>query len=382
MTLDRLSRFQRYLSSRDLAGAVIRRPANVLYLTGYYAGLERPAFAIVGPDAVVVVSPNPLVVVGSTSGDVVQPGLAAGLDWVGYRAPGGTVDRVAEVDALSSVALGDALIRAGLRGKRVGVELGDVSARHAAAVAEVATVAPLDEHLAAMRRIKEPEELALIRTAVAANDHGFGAVAMVLAAGVSEFTIQRELVDQMQKVAFVPIDVSGPNNAFISGPRTMLLAAGATDRRVEHGDLMIVDINPVIRYYKGDTTRTFVVGPPTAEQQKVHDTLVRGLESAEKLAKPGVKASAVANALQEPIIAAGYGGLIVHGGHGLGLEHLERPYIIPGDDMPLEEGMVIALEPGLYLPGIGGLRIEDDYLVTANGVEVLSHYPRALVVCW
>jgi Xaa-Pro aminopeptidase len=374
VTLERLSRFQQYLASRDLAGAVIRRPANVLYLTGYAAGFERPAFAVVGPDAVLVVGPG--------NGDGIQKSLVEGLGAIGYRAPGGTVDRVADVDALSSVALAEAVVRAGLRGKRVGVELGDVSARHAAAVGEVATVAAIDERLAAMRRIKDAEELALIRSAVAANDHGFGAVAMVLAAGVSEFKIQRELVDQMQKVVFVPIDVSGPNNAFISGPRTMLLAAGATDRRLEHGDLMIVDINPVIRNYKGDTTRTYAVGPPTSDQQKVHDTLVRGLESAEKLAKPGVTASAVARALQVALIAAGYGGLIVHGGHGIGLEHLERPYIILGDDMPLEEGMVITLEPGLYLPGTGGLRIEDNYLVTANGLEVLSHYPRELQVCW
>ena len=374
MTLDRLSRFQSYLATQGLAGAVVRRPANVLYLTGYPAGFERPAFAVVGPDAVIVVAP------GTAEG--ILRSLVAGLSGLGFRVPGSTVDRVADVDAGSSAALAEAVNRAGLRGKKVGVELGDVSALHAAAIGEVAIVSRLDEELAAMRRIKDPGELDLIRAAVAANDHGFGAAAMFIAAGVSEFKIQRELVDQMQKVAFVPIDVTGPNNAFISGPRTMLLAAGATARRLDQGDLMLIDINPVIRNYKGDTTRTYVVGPPTAAQQQVHDALVRGLEAAEKLAKPGVKASAVANALQEPIIAAGYGALIAHGGHGIGLEHLERPYIIPGDDMPLEEGMVLTFEPGVYLEGIGGLRIEDNYIVTANGLEVLSHYPRELRVCW
>jgi Xaa-Pro aminopeptidase len=374
MTRERLSRFQSYLASHQLDGAVVRRPANVLYLTGYPAGYERPAFAVIGPEAVVVVGP------GGAEG--IQRALTGGLSAIGYRAPGGTVDRVADVDALSTDALVEAVAQAGLKGKRIGVELGDVSARHVAAIWPIATVSALDEELAAMRRIKDAEELELIRVAVAANDHGFGAAAMVIAAGVSEFTIQRELVDQMQKVVFVPIDVSGPNNAFISGPRTMLLAAGATARRLERGDLMIIDINPVIRNYKGDTTRTYVVGRPTPDQQKVHDALVRGLEAAEKLAKPGVKASAVANALQEPIISAGYGALTVHGGHGIGLEHLERPYIVPGDDMPLEEGMVLTFEPGVYLPGIGGLRIEDNYVVTSNGLEALSHYPRELMVCW
>ena len=363
MTRERLSHFQSYLGSQNLAGAVVRRPANVLYLTGYPAGFERPAFAVVGPDAVIVVGP------GGSEG--IQKTLVEGVDAIGYRAPGGTVDRVAAVDALSAAALGDAVGKAGLRGKRVGVELGDVSSRHAAAVGEVATVVALVEQVAAMRRIKDAAELALIRTAVAANDHGFDAATMVLAAGVSEFKIQREIVDQMQKVVSVPIDVTGPNNAFISGPRTMLLAAGATARRLEAGDLMIIDLNPVIHHYKGDTTRTFVVGPPTAAQQSVHDALVRGLEAAETLAQPGVKASAVANALQEPIIAAGYGALVVHGGHGIGLEHLERPYIIPGDDMLLEEGMVLTFEPGVYLPGIGGVRIEDNYVVTAHGLSLI-----------
>ena len=73
---------------------------------------------------------------------------------------------------------------------------------------------------------------------------------------------------------------------------------------------------------------------------------------------------------------------MVHGGHGIGLEHLERPYIIPGDDMLLEEGMVLTFEPGVYLPGIGGLRIEDNYVVTAHSVEAVSHFRRELVVCW
>jgi Xaa-Pro aminopeptidase len=371
---NRLARFRALLAGQDLAGAILRRPANVLYLTGFLSNLDRPSFAVVGPDRVVVVAPG--------SAEAIRRSAANATSAVGYRVPGSTIDRVADVDALSDAALVEAVEQAGLAGRRIGVELGDVSGHHAAAVAGVATAVALDEHAAALRRIKDADEIALIRAAVTANDVGFGAAAMNIAAGVSEFTVHNLVVEAVQKATGVPVDMTGPNNAFISGPRTMLLAAGATPRRLEHGDLFIVDINPVIRQYKGDTTRTFSVGHPTSEQQRVHDALVRGLESAEKIAKPGVPASAVANALQEPIIAAGCGALTVHGGHGIGLEHLERPYIIPGDDMPLEEGMVIALEPGVYLPGVGGLRIEDNYLVTANGLEVLSHYPRQLTVCW
>ncbi len=374
MSADRLARFRAHLASLDLAGAVIRRPANVLYLTGFPGNLDRPSFAVIGSGRVVLVAP------GSAEG--IQKAATSATDAVGYRAPGGTVDRVADVDVLSAEALVSAIEQAGLNGQRIGVETGDVSAHHYAAIAGIATVVALDEHVAAMRRIKDADEIALIRAAVHCNDVGFAAAASVVEAGKSEFYVHNEMVDAMQKASGAPIDMTGPNCAFISGPRTMLLAAGATSRRLEPGDLLIVDINPVIRHYKGDTTRTFSVGNPTAEQQRVHDALVRGLEAAEKMAKPGVQASAVANALQEPIIAAGCGALIVHGGHGIGLEHLERPFIIPGDDMLLEEGMVIAVEPGVYLPGVGGLRIEDNFLVTASGLEVLSLYPRQLTICW
>ena len=84
----------------------------------------------------------------------------------------------------------------------------------------------------------------------------------------------------------------------------------------------------------------------------------------------------------QPLIEAGYGpGLITHFGHGLGLQHLERPYIIPAEEMPLEEGMVIALEPGIYIPDGMSMRIEDNYLVTAGGLEPLSHFPRQLIAC-
>jgi Xaa-Pro aminopeptidase len=110
--------------------------------------------------------------------------------------------------------------------------------------------------------------------------------------------------------------------------------------------------------------------------------IVRGLEAAEAAGRPGLPASELFAALLGPIAAAGYGaGFRFHGGHALGLEHLERPYVIPGDPMPLAEGMVLALEPGVYLPEVGGLRVEENYVVTARGLERLSRAPRELVVC-
>jgi Xaa-Pro aminopeptidase len=147
------------------------------------------------------------------------------------------------------------------------------------------------------------------------------------------------------------------------------------------GDLMIIDLNPVIRQYKGDITRTFCVGAPTAAQQSMHDTIVRALDRAMKVGRPGARGREVDAALRELLVGAGYGPwLTTHFGHGLGLQHLERPYIIPAEEMRLEEGMVIALEPGVYAPDGMGMRVEDNYVVTPAGLEPLSHYPRDLGV--
>jgi len=101
-----------------------------------------------------------------------------------------------------------------------------------------------------------------------------------------------------------------------------------------------------------------------------------------EVVRPGDTGRAVDAAMREVLVMAGYGaGLTTHLGHGLGLQHPERPYIIPAEEMQLDEGMVIALEPGIYgLDGIG-MRLEDNYLVTANGLESLSHFPRELIVC-
>src|SRR5258708_5518832 len=131
MSANRLARFRALLAGQDLAGAIVRRPANVLYLTGFPGNLDRPSFAVVGPDRVVVVAPGNV--------EAIQRAAPSATGAVGYRIPGGSVDRVADVDALSAAALVEAVEQAGLRGKRVGVENGDVSAHHAAAVSRVAT---------------------------------------------------------------------------------------------------------------------------------------------------------------------------------------------------------------------------------------------------
>ncbi len=146
MTSNRLGRLRRLVSEKGLDGAIIRRPANVFYFTGYGASLARPSFAVVTGDRVVLVVPG--------DANTVQKSLDPAIEPVGYLVPGSTVDRVADVDALSVAALEQAIDRAGLAGARVGVEDGEVSGRHLAAIARRSTAVSLGESVSDLRRIK------------------------------------------------------------------------------------------------------------------------------------------------------------------------------------------------------------------------------------
>jgi Xaa-Pro aminopeptidase len=166
-----------------------------------------------------------------------------------------------------------------------------------------------------------------------------------------------------------------------SGLRTALADPRATARRIEAGDLVLVDLYPVLDGYAVDFTRTFVVGEPTRLQQERHAVLIRALGAAETLLRPGIEVRRIDAAIREVLAdAGGYDRTMQHhAGHGIGLLAWEVPWIGPGTEGCLQSGDAIAIEPGLYLPEWGGMRVEGNYLVTDAGVERLDAFPRALI---
>jgi D-alanyl-D-alanine dipeptidase len=141
-----------------------------------------------------------------------------------------------------------------------------------------------------------------------------------------------------------------------------------------------MDFGGRIHGYCSDITRTVVVGPPSDEVEEVHDIVRRAQEAAFQAAGPGVAAQEVDRAARAVIEEAGYGDTFVHRtGHGIGLEEHEAPYIVRGNDEPLQVGMCFSLEPGIYLPGQFGVRIEDIVAVTVDGVARLNHATRDLL---
>jgi Xaa-Pro aminopeptidase len=176
------------------------------------------------------------------------------------------------------------------------------------------------------------------------------------------------------RMAFDPIVAGGGNGA--------LPHARATDRRLQQGDLVVVDIGGVVDGYASDMTRVVAVGEPGEEVRAVHAVVRRAQEAAIEAARPGMESQALDAVARDVIEAAGYGEEFPHGlGHGLGLRTHEWPSVSYRRDYTLPEGAALTIEPGVYLPGRFGVRIEDTVVLREDGAENLTQAPREIVVC-
>ena len=233
--------------------------------------------------------------------------------------------------------------------------------------------------LGRLRICKDAGEIARMRRAVHVAQDALEATLPYIKIGMTEKEVANELVTQLLRhgsepeMPFSPIVSSGPNSA---NPH-----ASPTDRKLQAGDLLVVDWGAAYEGYISDLTRTFAVGEIEDEYRKIH-TLVQQANAAGRTAgKPGVPCAQVDKAARKVIEDAGYGVYFTHRtGHGIGMEGHEDPYM-RGDNLQLlEPGMAYTVEPGIYLPDRNGVRIEDNMVVTETGVESLSDMPREVRV--
>jgi Xaa-Pro aminopeptidase len=182
--------------------------------------------------------------------------------------------------------------------------------------------------------------------------------------------VQNAAMSELEDTAIVYGD-------FVAGPRVATERGGPpTSRRIEKGDLLLLDFSVVVDGYRGDFTNTFAVGGgPTARQQELFEACVGALEAGESALKPGAPARGVDQAVRAHFASLGLEhAFLSHSGHGLGLGHPEPPYFVPDSDETIVEGDVVAIEPGLFIPGEGGMRFERNYLITDSGFETLSNH--------
>lgn len=246
--------------------------------------------------------------------------------------------------------------------------------RRLAEQAQHVELAPTSGLVEQLREIKDKDELEEIRASIRLGERGFAILRATLRPELTEKQIADDLEHQIRLLggagcAFPPI--------IAVGERSALPHARPTDRPVSSGAWLLVDWGAQARHYKSDFTRIIVTGKPPAKLEKIYQTVLAAQLAAIAAIRPGVTASEVDAAARNVIAQAGHAKHFGHGlGHGFGLEIHESPRLGQSNNQPLRPGMVITIEPGIYLPGWGGVRIEDDVLVTKTGHEVLTSVPK------
>ncbi len=273
-----------------------------------------------------------------------------------------------------------ALDTLGLSTARIGVEptrLRVLELRFLEEAAPQAAFLSGAEVIAQLRLRKDEAEIAAMRRAVAIAEAAFQAALQAFRVGMTERELAAEIVIQLLRhgsepeLPFQPIVAAGPNAA---NPH-----ATPTDRPIQPGDLVIVDWGANHQGYFSDLTRTLAIGQVDAELERIARVVAEANAAGRAAARPGLPAGEVDRAARRVIAEAGYGDFFIHRtGHGLGLEVHEPPFLYTENRQPLAEGMTFTVEPGIYLPGRGGVRIEDDVVITAQGSETLSTLSRAL----
>ena len=270
----------------------------------------------------------------------------------------------------------------GLEGKRIGVEprqLRLMEFRYVKAGAPEADYPDGSDVFADLRLRKDKAEVDAMRTAVKIAQDALEATIPQIKIGMTEKEVASELVVQLLKhgseseMPFAPIVSAGPNSA---NPH-----ASPSDRKLQAGDLLVVDWGAAYDGYISDLTRTFAVGEVDEECQKIHKIVQESNAAGRAAAMPGVPCANVDKAAREVIEKSGYGKYFTHRtGHGIGMEGHEAPYM-RGDNMQiLEPGMAFTVEPGIYLTNRNGVRIEDNLVITENGADCLSDMPREIRV--
>lgn len=234
-----------------------------------------------------------------------------------------------------------------------------------------------DDQLNNMRLVKSEEELENLRQAAALADYAIEVGCSEVAEGKTELEILSAIELAMKKKGvYMSFDTM-----VLSGKKTASPHGNPGERKIEKGDFILFDLGVVYNGYCSDITRTVSFGEPTSAQKEIYEAVRKANESAITAVKPGVRAMDLDKISRDVITEAGYGEYFTHRlGHGLGISVHEYPSVHGANKMPLQEGMVFTIEPGIYKGDVTGVRIEDDVYVTKDGVEVLTKYPKELII--
>ena len=353
-TANRVQKLRQQLASLDLGAILITNSYNRYYLTGFTG---TSGYVLVTHDRAFFLTDFRYVTQASQQ--------AQGFEIVEHKAnPMETVRELLQ----------------GLGIAELGFEQMDVTyGQHAeyAKTLEGIRLVPTNSVVERLRMYKDEEELAIIQEAADLADKTFQHILGFLKPGVSERDVALEMEFYMRanKAASSSFDT-----IVASGVRSAMPHGVASDKVLETGDFVTLDFGALYNRYCSDLTRTVVLGTPTEKQRDIYNIVLEAQQYCLDHLKPGMTGRE-GDALARKIIAQyGYGDYFGHGtGHSFGLEIHEAPRLSPTCDVVLEPGMTMTVEPGIYLPEFGGVRIEDDIVITETGVKVLTRSPKELL---
>jgi Xaa-Pro aminopeptidase len=366
--LERLARFRRFMADDGLRGAVVTWPEHVRYLAGWSGGPGPAVLVGAGPDAFLVAP------IGSVDATRCA---RLGVQIVGY-APY-SPDRFVDPVVAAREATVGLLDRVRLRG-RTGVEPDSLSVAVAAMIPEFEPI-DIGATLARWRRVKDEFEQAAIRRSVAALERGFEEARAVIRPGIGEIDVLDAVAAGVSVAAGSAVTLESNLG---SGPLSALEDPHATARVLASGDVVLIDLYPVIGGYVADLTRTFIVGRASSERRDRQAVLAGALAAGEAMLRPGVPARDIDRAVRDELRrqdSRAARSMTHHVGHGIGLRAWEEPWLGRSCDILIEAGMTVAIEPGRYVAGVEGMRLEGNYLVTAEGAERLDAFPSTLIEC-
>lgn len=241
-----------------------------------------------------------------------------------------------------------------------------------------ATLFSLEQKMHKLRMIKSELETEALREAARYADYGVEVGVQAIQAGKTEMEILAAIEFELKKKGIQKMSFS---TIVLSGEKTALPHGKPGDRKIREGDFVLFDLGVVFKGYCSDITRTVAFQSASAKQREIYNVVLRAQHASLNMSKPGIRIGDLDIVARNMITDAGYGKYFLHRiGHGLGIDVHEYPSMSDNNNVQAEQGMVYTIEPGVYVPDVGGVRIEDDILVTAEGYESLTQFPKELLI--
>lgn len=360
----RVAQVSQWLKEQDISCSFITSTPNVFYLTNFYTEPHERLLGlfIFQQDEPILVCPN------------MEVSQARNAGWnheiIGFSDTDNPWDFIK-----------DALSKRNIDVSKIAVEKEHLNVERYEKLITLypnAQFVSAEEKLHTLRLIKDEKEMSILREAALLADYGVEIGVKAISEGKSELEVLATIENELKKKGIRQMSF---DTMVLTGEKTAAPHGKPGLDTIQKGNLVLFDLGVVLDGYCSDITRTVAFGEINEKQREIYETVLKAQKAAVSACKPGVKASDIDITARSIITNAGYGEYFTHRlGHGLGIGVHEYPSITSTNHLLLQKGMVFTVEPGVYVPNVGGVRIEDDIIITEDGVEVLTKYPKELQI--